>query len=230
MNDETTDVDLDAVWSRVQSQVWAPKVGHVEALAARLLRSPGLARALVTTPSLLLSWVLASAAVLALGAVVAAAIGTPVVPLLAPALAGAGIAYAYGPGTDPAYELSRTMPVSDQTVLLVRALAVFALNAVLGIAASLLVPAAGGVTLAWLVPMTAVAAFALATATMSGSANVGLAGGLAGWCIAILAGQVAAGRIDTATSAPVLVVPYLLFAAICVVVAVVSVPSKRGWS
>jgi hypothetical protein len=230
MNDETTDVDLDAVWSRIQSQVWAPKVRRVEALAARLLRSPGLARALVTTPSLLLSWVLASAAVLALGAVVAAAIGTPVVPLLAPGLAGAGIAYAYGPGTDPAYELSRTMPVSDQTVLLVRALAVFALNAALGIAASLLVPAAGGVTLAWLVPMTAVAAFALATATVSGSANVGLAGGLAGWAIAILAGQVAAGRIDTAASAPVLVVPYLLFAAICVAVAVVSVPSKRGWS
>jgi hypothetical protein len=230
MNDETADVDLDAVWLRVEAQVWAPKVGRVEALAARLLRSPGLARALVTSPSLLLSWVLASAAVLALGAVVAAAIGTPVVPLLAPGLAGASIAYAYGPGTDPAYELSRTMPISEQTVLLVRALAVFALNAVLGIAASLVVPVAGGVTLAWLVPMTAVAAFALATATLSGSANVGLAGGLAGWCIAILASQVASGRIDAATSEPVLVLPYLLFAAICVVVALVSVPMRRGWS
>jgi hypothetical protein len=230
MNEHDHDVDLDAVWLRVEAQVWAPKVGRVEMLAARVLRSAGLGRALVTTPSLVLSWVLASAGVLAVGAVVTAAVGMPVVPLLAPGLAGVSIAYAYGPGTDPAYELARSMPTSDQTVLLVRALAVFALNAVLGIAASLVVPVAGGVTFAWLVPMTAVAAFALATATVSGSANVGIAGGLAGWCIAILAGQVAAGHIDTAASAPVLVFPYLLFAAICVVVALVSGPMKRGWS
>ena len=59
-----------------------------------------------------------------------------VVPLLAPAVAAAGIAYAYGPGIDRAWELSLSMAVSDRMVLLVRALAVFGLNAALGLAAS----------------------------------------------------------------------------------------------
>ena len=45
----------------------APPPGAVERLAGRLLRSPGLARALVTTPSLLLGWVIATAVVLVAG-------------------------------------------------------------------------------------------------------------------------------------------------------------------
>ena len=48
--------------------------------------------------------------------------------LLAPAIAGAGIAYAYGPGVDPAYELSMSMAVSDRMVLLARVLAIFAID------------------------------------------------------------------------------------------------------
>ena len=51
-------------------------------------------------------------------------------------MAAAAIAYAYGPGIDPAWELACSMAVSDRMVLLVRALAVFAVNAVLGLAAS----------------------------------------------------------------------------------------------
>ncbi len=48
--------------------------------------------------------------------------------LLAPGVAASGIAYAYGPGIDPAWELSQSMAVGDRMVLLVRVLAVFALN------------------------------------------------------------------------------------------------------
>ena len=54
------DVDLDRVWTSVAAEVWRRRPGPLERLAARLLRSPGLARALVTTPSLLLGWVIAS--------------------------------------------------------------------------------------------------------------------------------------------------------------------------
>jgi hypothetical protein len=95
---------------------------------------------LVTTPSLLLGWVIASAAVLAAGVFVTRGTGTPFVALFAPAVAGAGIAYAYGPGIDPAWELSQSMAVSHRMVLLVRVLAAFALNTALGLAA----PAASG--------------------------------------------------------------------------------------
>src|SRR5918992_1556599 len=80
------DVDLDRVWTGVASEVWAREPGPLERLASRLLGSPGLARALVTTPSLLLSWVLASVAVLAVGVVATHASGSSWVALLAPAL------------------------------------------------------------------------------------------------------------------------------------------------
>ena len=49
------DVDLDRVWLGVAAQVWRREPGRAERAAGRLLRSPGLARALMTTPSLLLA-------------------------------------------------------------------------------------------------------------------------------------------------------------------------------
>ena len=171
------DVDLDRVWIGVAAQVWRRQPGPVERTAGRLLRSPGLARALLTTPSLLLPWLIATVAVLAVGAVATRATGQPLVALLAPAVAAAGIAYAYGPGIDPAWELSRSMAVSDRMVLLVRALAVFAVNAVLGLAASSASGTAAAVTFGWLIPMTAVCALALAAATAVRSPNVGVAAG-----------------------------------------------------
>ena len=43
-------VDLDRVWANVAAEVWRRRPGRLERTAARLLRSPGLARALLTTP------------------------------------------------------------------------------------------------------------------------------------------------------------------------------------
>ena len=208
----------------------APPPGPAERLAARLLRSPGLARALATTPSLLLGWVIATVIVLAAGAVATLGTGTPYVALFAPAIAGAGIAYAYGPGLDPAWELSQSMAVSDRMVLLVRALAVFGLNAAAGLAASAASGAAAAVTFGWLVPMTAVCALALAAATLSRSANVGVAAGLSGWAITVLAGQAAAGHLTAAITSSALLLPYLAFAACCGTVAWYATRIPRGAS
>jgi len=206
---------------------WRRQPGPVERAAARLLRSPGLARALVTTPSLLLPWLIASAAVLAAGA--AATLGTrqPWVGLLAPVVAAAGIAYAYGPGIDPAWELSRSLAVSDRLVLLVRALAVFALDAALGLAASAASGAAVGITFGWLVPMTALCALALAVATVSRSANAGVAAGVAGWALIVLSEQAATGRFAAAVSDSALLLPYLAVAVICVGVALYATRIPR---
>lgn len=224
------DVDLGQVWLAVAAQVWRREPGRAERLAGRLLRSPGLARALVTTPSLLLAWLIATAVVLTAGIFATLGTGTPYVPLLAPAVAGAGIAYAYGPGIDPAWELSRSMAVSDRMVLLVRALAVFGLNAALGLAASVASGAAAAVTFGWLVPMTAVCALALAVATLARSANAGVAAGVAGWVITVLAGQAAAGRLTAVITDSALVLPYLAFAAVCGVVVLYATRIPRGTS
>ena len=115
-NDAPEDVDLGRVWISVAAQVWRRQPGWLERTAGRLLRSPGLARALLTTPSLLLPWLLTSVAVLAAGAAATTDSGQPLVALLAPAVAAAAIAYCYGPGIDPAWELSCSMAISDRMV------------------------------------------------------------------------------------------------------------------
>lgn len=224
------DVDLGRVWIGVAAEVWRRRPGPVERLAARLLRSPGLARALVATPSLLLGWVIATVVVLAAGALATRGTGTPYVAFLAPAIAGAGIAYAYGPGVDAAWELACSMAVSERMVLLVRAFAVFGLNAVLGLAASVASGAATAVTFGWLLPMTAVCALALAAATVARSANVGVAAGLTGWVITVLSGQAAAGHPTAAVTGSVLVLPCLAVTVCCtaIVLGVTRIP--RGTS
>jgi hypothetical protein len=150
------------------------------------------------------------------------------VALLAPALAATGIAYAYGPGIDPAWELSQSMAVSDRMVLLTRVLAVFGLNAALGLVASAASGVAATVTFGWLVPMTAVSALALAAATLARSANVGVAVGLSGWAITVLGGRAASGSYATAVTTAALLVPYLLFAAGCGAVAWYATRIPRG--
>jgi hypothetical protein len=224
------DVDLGRVWTGVAAQVWRRRPGWLERKAALVLRSPGLARALLTTPSLLLPWLIASVVVLGAGAAATLGTGQPLVPLIAPAIAGAGIAYAYGPGIDPAWELSCSMAISDRMVLLVRALSVFGVNAALGLAASAVSGTAAAVTFGWLVPMTAVCGLALAAATLARSANVGVAAGLAGWLITILCGRVAAGRLTAVVSSSALVVPYLAAAACCGAIIVFATRMSRGAS
>ena len=224
------DVDLDRVWLGVAARVWLRRPGPAERAGARLLRSPALARALVTTPSLLLGWVIATALMLLTGVGATLSTGTPWVALLAPAVAAAGIAYAYGPGIDPAWELSQSMAVSDRMVLLVRALAVFGLNAALGLAASAASGAAAAVTFGWLLPMTAMCALALAAATVTQSPNIGVAAGSTGWVIAILSGKSADGQFTAAITSASFVVPYLALAVCCGAVVLIVTRIPRGMS
>ncbi len=227
-NPVPSDVDLRRVWTGVAAEVWRREPGPLERLAGQLLRSPGLARALLTTPSLVVPWLIASVVVLAAGAIAARGTGQPLVELVAPAVAAAGIAYAYGPGIDSAWELSRSMAVSDRMVLLVRALGVFAVDAVLGLAASAASGSAAGITFGWLVPMTAVSALALAAATLARSANVGVAAGLAGWTIMVLSGPASGGLIGYAVGNSALVLPYLAFAASCAAIVGYATRIPRG--
>jgi hypothetical protein len=227
------DVDLGRVWISVAAQVWRRQPGALERTAARLLRSPGLARALLTTPSLLVPWLIASIVVLAAGAAATLDSGQPLVALLAPAMAAAAIAFAYGPGVDPAWELACSMAVSDRMVLLARALAVFAVNAALGLAASAVSAvtasgAAAAVTFGWLIPMTAVCAFALAVATVTRSASAGAAAGVAAWLITVLSGRVASGHFAAAVTDTVLFLPYLAIGAGCAVIVLYATRIPRG--
>jgi hypothetical protein len=122
------------------------------------------------------------------------------------------------------------MAVSDRMVLLLRALAVFAVNAALGLAASAVSAsgAAAAVTFGWLIPMTAVCAFALAVATVARSANAGAAAGVAAWLIIVLSGRVASGHFAAAVTDTVLFLPYLAIGAGCAAVALYATRIPRG--
>lgn len=184
------DIDLGRVWSDITGEMWASPVGRIEQIAARLLGSPALARALVSTPSLVLSWMLATAMLFAIGGVVMAMTGTPLVPLVAPVIAAAGVSFAYGVGADPSWELARTMPTSARMILLVRVVVVLVTNVVLGVIASLFAPSVSGLTLLWLLPMLAIALLGLALATVARSPTIGSVGALSVWGTIVLASQV----------------------------------------
>src|SRR5690242_16446778 len=84
------DVDLDRVWIGVAAQVWQREPSWPERMAGRLLRSPGLARALLTTPALLVPWLVATVAVVGAGALATLGTGQSLVWIVTPALAAAG--------------------------------------------------------------------------------------------------------------------------------------------
>jgi hypothetical protein len=241
------DIDLDRVWVNVAAEVWCRHPGRLERTATRLLRSPGLARALFTTPSLLLPWLIASAVVLAVGALTQVGAGQPLVWLIAPAAAAVGIAYSYGPGLDPAWELSCSMPVSDRLVMLTRAVAVFAVNAVLGLIASAatlgthtstgtLHLTTAQLTFAWLLPMTAACALALAVAVAVRSAVAGAGAGAGAWLTLVLArgatggagGGLSAAALASAITDANLYLPYLAVAACCAVIVLFATRPQRG--
>ncbi len=237
-------IDLGRVWTGVAAELWRRHPGPVERLAARLLRSPGLARALLTTPSLLLPWLISTVVILSLGGLIGLAGGQPLVWLMAPGIAAIGIAYAYGPGIDPAWELACSMPVSERMVLLVRAVAVFAVNAALGLLASAIsyFAAAGGmhgagghatvivttaITFAWLIPMTAVCALTLAVAVVTRSASAAALTGVLVWGTTVLASRVSAGAFTAAVTDGGAYLPYLAVAACAAAVIGYSTRTQR---
>jgi hypothetical protein len=242
------DVDLDRVWTNVAAEVWRRHPGRLERTATRALRSPGLARALLTTPSLLLPWLIGSAVVLAIGALTQVGANQPLVGLLAPAVAAVGIAYAYGPGIDPAWELACSCAVSDRLVLLTRAVAVFVTNAVFGLAASaaaLGTPAethTAQLTFAWLLPMSAVCALTLAVAVAVRSAAVGAGAGIAAWIFVVLTrstffpasgtsgglSQSPGVNLAGAITDPDLYLPYVAVAACCAAIVWYATRPQRG--
>jgi len=221
-------VDLDRVWTGVAAEVWRRQPGRLERAAARLLRSPGLARALLTTPSLLLPWLISTVVVFGVGALVNLGPGESLVWLIAPAVAAVGIAFAYGPGIDPAWELSSSCAVPDRMVLLTRAVTVFALNAALGLLASVASGAAAALTFGWLLPMTAVCALALAVAVAARSASVGAGAGVAAWVITVLVGQTAGGHLTTSVTNAYAYLPYLVAAACCAAIVSYATRPQRG--
>jgi hypothetical protein len=187
---------LDAVWSDVVDRIDRPRVGVAERVLVALGVAPHLARLLAATPALTGSWVAAVAGVLLFGVLAAhlAEGGVSAFLALAPLIPLAGIATAYGPGVDPAYEVAAAAPMPSIRLLLLRALAVLASSCALVGVASLALPV-GWAAAAWLLPALALSLGALALGSVVDPlrASVGVA---AAWATGVLAVTLGPGSAD----------------------------------
>ncbi len=222
------DIDFSHVWNRVTGDIWASEPGWVEQTAARLLKSPALARALVTTPSLVLAWLLASVLVFGLGVVVTNMTDQPWVPFLAPIVAIVGVSFVYGAGADPAWEIMRTMALPQRMVLLVRVTAVFSTNVVIALAAALFTDVAGPIVMLWLLPMVALSMIALAFATWTQSPMFGAASGLLIWFTVALQSLARSREVTTFVTQDVITGMAPLYVAATMIAGVVIVLGSGG--
>jgi hypothetical protein len=164
---------LDAMWNGIETALDAPQPGIVEQVLLRLGVHEHVARLLAATPSLRLSWFLAEA--FSLGAASVAAqhnAGTGVAGaslflfLVLAALAPvAGVAAAFGPGVDPAYEIGIASPMRSDRLLFIRATAVLIASVVIGAIAALALPGLDWTVALWLLPALGLTLATLAVAT-----------------------------------------------------------------
>ena len=125
------------------------------------------ARIIAATPALRASWLIAAsiAALFAISGEQADPRMLTVLLVLAPVLPVAGVAAAYGPWSDPMYELTQATPASGFRVLLLRSIAVLTAAGVLVSTAALALPGAGLRSVAWVLPALGLCTASLTLAT-----------------------------------------------------------------
>lgn len=164
---------MDAMWNQIASRLDAPHPGFVEQVLVRLGVRGYVARLLAATPSLRLSWFLAEALALGSAAVAAHhasgtdAAGVSLFLFLMLAALGpvVGVAAAFGPGVDPAYEIGLASPMRSDRLLFIRATAVLIASILIGGTASLLLPGLDRTMALWLLPALGLTLSTLAVAT-----------------------------------------------------------------
>jgi hypothetical protein len=223
-------LDLGYVWQGIAAELDAPRSGLVERVLVAAGVRPGLARFTATTPSLRLGWLLANALVLLLVALPLTlrpvAAWPSAVLLVAPLVAAAAVAFAYGPGVDPAYEAVAATPLSPVRALLLRLAAVLVANSVLAGAVDLVLDG-GGPRAGWLLPMTAAALLAVLVASRW-TPMVGAVAGMGAWLL-VLAGWRVSQQPATWLTGPGAQAAYAAAAATLLVL-LVRRTAQEGWT
>jgi len=156
-------------WRGITAALDAPEPSRAERVLVALRVPPTFARLAVSTPALRRAWLVASGLAILFGLAAA----DPARPreslftflVLAPLVPVVGVALSYGPGSDPAYEVTLSTPRSGLRLALVRTCTVTATSCAVLALASVLLPGRGAVAFAWLVPALALAAICLAVTT-----------------------------------------------------------------
>lgn len=184
--------NLDAVLGEIA----APPRSRLErALLAMKVPEPT-ARLVAATPVLRTAWLVSVGVALLFASVAAketwqAGDQLAIFLALAPIVPVAGVAMAYGPQSDRAYEVSIAAPMSGMRLLLLRTATVLAAAGVLSLLAVLAAPTAGWLRLAWLLPGAATTSVTLAAATRTSLRRAASVVSVAWLCLVIVVAQAA---------------------------------------
>jgi hypothetical protein len=202
---------LEMIWTRIRDQAQSPDPGFVERLLRRFGLSAPDALLVSVAPSLRASWLLSLAVTLGFVGLSAKYGGSPGLIfffLLTPLVPVAGVAFAYGPDVDPAFEVGLATPYSAARLLLLRTGAVLMTSLPVVLAAALLAPARFSISAWCLVPALSFTAITLAGCTWTRPALIGVGLGITWICI------VGAAALNHALAAVVSPAPLLVYAAI----------------
>jgi hypothetical protein len=160
---------LDANWRAIVAELDAPARSRIERVLLALRMPEPIARTLVATPALRRAWFVATgvALVFGLGAADTSKPGASLLMLLAlaPMVPVVGVTLAYGPGSDPAHEVTLATPMSGLRLVLLRSTAVVACSMGAAGVATLLLREKTLMSIAWLIPSLALPAVCLALST-----------------------------------------------------------------
>ncbi len=158
---------LDTVWSDVLERVEQPPQTLLERALCGIGIGEPTARLVAATPSLRGAWVAGMTVLLGLALVAAYTDphGVAVYLALTPLLPMAGVALAYGPAADPAFEMAAATPYSQLRLLALRTAFVLTSTLVPATVAGLLLPGSPLLAVAWLVPGLAMTVGTVALST-----------------------------------------------------------------
>lgn len=146
---------LAAVWDNVLSAVEVRRVGFIQRLLVRVGLSPSDSLLIGAAGTYRVAWLAGVVAVLCfavLAALFAHDGGVGLFLIAAPLAPVAGVAAAYGPSADPAFETVQAAPYALVRLIALRSMSVLIACVPLTVMAGLLLPTASSVAVAWLLP------------------------------------------------------------------------------
>lgn len=160
---------LDSNWRAISAELDAPEASRLERLMAAVRIPMWVSRLVLSTPALRRAWYIA----LGVSVLVGLAATNENEPrqslftflVLAPLVPVLGVAMAYGPSADPAYEAQLATPMSGLRMVAIRTATVLAVSIVVLTLTGLISPVVRPMAAAWLLPALAVTSGSLALMT-----------------------------------------------------------------
>lgn len=184
---------LDANWRAITIELDAPQATRPERALRRIGLPSHVTRLVGATPALRRAWYLALAGVVFVGlaATDAAAPRQSVLVLLmlAPLVPVFGVALAYGPNADPAYEMQLATPMRGLRLVAIRSFVVISISAVVVTSIALLNEVARPYAAAWLLPALAVTGSSLMLMTWTSPRRASIAAATVWFVVVLVAEQ-----------------------------------------